>query len=144
MIRLQWLVLSGLVVTGADAASGAYARDARQSASVRQLIDGEQLYRSYCAACHGADGKGNGPAAPALKSAPPDLTAIAKRHDGTFPRDRVASYVENGDPSVPAHGSKDMPVWGPNFVALAPGSYRPINERIEAVVSYLESLQVVQ
>ena len=141
-MRLRWLVLAGLVVSGAGAASGAHARDARQAASVRQLMDGEQLYRSYCAACHGANAKGNGPAAPALKSAPADLTAIAKRNHGTFPRDRVAGYVENGDPSVAAHGSREMPVWGPNFVALAPGSYRPINERIAAVVSYIESIQI--
>ena len=74
----------------------------------------------------------------------PDLTSIATRQGGTFPRDRIIRYVANGEPSIAAHGSKEMPIWGPNFVALAPGSYRPVNERIEAVVAYVESIQTVR
>jgi len=129
MMRWVWLVLPMLVL------------NAGQSASVRQLMEGEELFRSYCAACHGADGKGNGPAASALKTPPADLTLIARHHGGTFPRDRVTRYVADGDPLIPAHGSKEMPVWGPNFVALAPGSFKPVSDRLAAVVAYVESIQ---
>jgi mono/diheme cytochrome c family protein len=144
MIRfsLQWLALSVVVLNGAGLPTGAHALTAGQSGTLRQILDGEQLFRSYCAACHGADGKGHGPAASALKTPPADLTLIAKRNAGTFPRDQVVRYVANGDSPVTAHGSRDMPVWGPNLAALAPGSYKSINERIEAVVSYLNSIQM--
>lgn len=141
MMHLRWLLLSVLVFSGVDALPGARVANAAQSASVRQLMDGEQLFRSYCAACHGTDGRGRGPAASALKTLPADLTLIARRNGGTFPRDRVTRYVAEGEPSIPAHGSKEMPIWGPNFLALAPGSYKSVNERIEAVVSYVESIQ---
>jgi mono/diheme cytochrome c family protein len=114
-----------------------------QSAEARRRLDGDQLFHSYCAPCHGADGKGRGPAAAALKTPPADLTAIARRNGGAFPQDRVARYVEQGGqtPSITAHGSKEMPVWGANFVALAGGSSQPINQRIEAVVAHIRSIQ---
>jgi mono/diheme cytochrome c family protein len=128
---------ASLAITGSASAS-------RQSAAVRARLDGEQWFRAYCAACHGVDGKGHGPAASALKTAPADLTLIAERNRGTFPRALIAGFVANGTPAVAAHGSTDMPIWGPNFVALAGGSYRPVDERIEAVVSYVESIQTVR
>jgi hypothetical protein len=58
-----------------------------------------------------------------------------------FPRERVTRYIASGEPATAAHGSKDMPVWGPIFVGLAPGSFDPINPRFEEVVQYLESMQ---
>ena len=118
------------------------AADARaQAGSARRLMEGEQLFHAYCAPCHGSDGKGTGPAASALKKPPADLTMITARNGGTFPKARLTRYVAEGDPSIPAHGSKTMPVWGPNFAALDPGSFKPISRRIEDVVSYLESIQ---
>ena len=116
----------------------------RQSAVLRPRLDGEQWFRAYCAACHGVDGKGRGPAASALKTAPAALTTIAERNQGAFPSALIADFVANGKPTVAAHGSTDMPIWGPNFIALAGGSLRPVNERIDAVVSYVESLQTVR
>lgn len=56
------------------------------------MPSGEQTYKQYCAACHGADAKGVGPLASLLKTLPPDLTTLAKRHLGKFPYD----YVANG------------------------------------------------
>ena len=137
----RWL-FPVLVLATAVAATGVQGAGVGQSGRARQLIDGEQLFRSFCTACHGADAKGHGPAASALKTAPADLTTIAKRNRGIFPAEAVARYVANGEPTIAAHGSKEMPVWGPNFVALSPGSYKPISERIDAVVAYVESIQV--
>ena len=75
------------------------------------MPSGEQTYKQYCAACHGADAKGVGPLASLLKTLPPDLTTLAKRHLGKFPYDYVANVLEFG-PGVSAHGSSDMPTWG--------------------------------
>src|ERR1039457_1068631 len=72
---------------------------------------GKEMYRAYCAACHGTDGKGDGPASAALKSLPSDLTVLARRNAGKFPELRVFGAI-NGDLRVAAHGSKDMPTWG--------------------------------
>jgi mono/diheme cytochrome c family protein len=104
-------------------------------------MDGEALYRAYCAACHGLDALGRGPAAPALKTTPSDLTSIAWRNGGTFPRERLVQYIMNGKPLITAHGSAEMPVWGPNLTALSPPQAKPINERVEAIVAYLRTLQ---
>jgi mono/diheme cytochrome c family protein len=104
---------------------------------------GRDLFESYCASCHGRDGKGSGPVAPALKTSPPDLTTLTRRTGtgGTFPRARVESFVTgNGDRLTPAHGSQEMPVWGPIFRGLDPRDATN-KVRISNIVSYIESLQ---
>jgi mono/diheme cytochrome c family protein len=103
---------------------------------------GRDLFEFYCAACHGRDGHGGGPAVPALKVPPPDLTTIATRNRGTFPHARVESLV-TGDQAdlMPAHGSKDMPVWGPIFRGLNPND--TMNKvRVANIVGYIESIQI--
>jgi mono/diheme cytochrome c family protein len=76
---------------------------------------GKQIFSEYCAACHGISAKGNGPAASALKISPADLTTLAAHNKGQFPSLRVMQAIKAG-PSVPAHGSETMPVWGPIFL----------------------------
>lgn len=75
---------------------------------------GAELYRMYCATCHGIDGRGDGPAAEAMKRPPSDLTTIAKRNGGKFPDFRV-THIIDGYEVTAAHGSRDMPVWGDFF-----------------------------
>jgi len=77
-------------------------------------LSGAEMYRTYCASCHGVDGKGAGPAASALKKAVPDLTQIAKRNKGKFPDFRVTHIIDGYEVEA-AHGSRDMPVWGDYF-----------------------------
>jgi mono/diheme cytochrome c family protein len=113
----------------------------RPSQQVGRLLEGEQLFKGYCAPCHGRTGKGDGPVVQALKTVPADLTLIAQRNGGTFSREEVARSIEEGTPTLWAHGSKDMPVWGPIFSSLALGSYKPMNPRVEDVVTFLESIQ---
>jgi mono/diheme cytochrome c family protein len=101
---------------------------------------GKQLYKQYCAACHGADGRGGGPAASSLKTPPPDLTTLAKRHGGKFPDDYVTRVLRFGIPVV-AHGSSDMPVWGPIFGYLDHYNEVSVQQRIKNLCDHLASLQ---
>jgi mono/diheme cytochrome c family protein len=101
---------------------------------------GKGMYTEYCASCHGKDGKGSGPAATALKMSPPDLTVLSKKHDGKFPADKVASTLKFGH-DVTAHGSSEMPVWGPLFQSLDKYHDAIVQQRIANVVKYVESLQ---
>jgi mono/diheme cytochrome c family protein len=139
---MRFKPLTGLLLLGALGAAVTNAPAAAMwSQQVGRVLEGEQLFKAYCASCHGRTGKGDGPAANALKSPPADLTSSAQRNNGAFPRERVARLIEEGQPAAAAHGSKDMPVWGPIFSGLALGSYKPANPRVEDVVSYLESIQ---
>ena len=102
---------------------------------------GKEMYTQYCAACHGADAKGTGPAAAALKTPPADLTTLAKRSEGgKYPREHIATILKNGT-GVPAHGSADMPTWGPLFKSLDPNHEVAVQQRIKNLNDYLESLQ---
>jgi len=75
-----------------------------------------------------------------LKTTPPDLTTLAKRHDGKFPADYVSNVLRNGV-KAPAHGISDMPVWRPLFAAVDGHDEALVNMRISNLVHYLESLQ---
>ena len=99
------------------------------------------MYAAYCASCHGKDAKGNGPAAPALKLPPPDLTTLAKRNGGKYPTLRVESILQ-GRESLVSHGDQEMPVWGPVFRAMTSNPNAMVAMRIQNLNQYLESLQV--
>jgi mono/diheme cytochrome c family protein len=84
-----------------------------------QSIQGPALYKAYCAACHGADGKGGGPMAQSLKVKPTDLTHISTRNGGKFPLTKIERII-SGEQALPAgHGTRDMPLWGPIFSQIA-------------------------
>jgi len=103
-------------------------------------IEGSQIYRNHCAACHGSDGRGNGPASVSLKHKVPDLTTIARRNHGTFPRARIKAYIEGTDDTPSAHGSREMPIWGPIFHDFEWD--QDLGEvRLQNITDYLESLQ---
>lgn len=115
---------------------------AEQNKKTERLIPslkGTDLFRAYCAPCHGEDGKGNGPVAPALNAKPADLTSIAERNGGVFPVKRVRSLIA-GDDLVMAHGSREMPIWGPIFHQVEwDQDYGEI--RLQNITKYLESIQ---
>jgi len=101
---------------------------------------GHEIYMDRCSACHGEDGKGNGPAVGALKVAPADLTVLAKKNAGAFPVERVKNVV-GGWVDLTAHGSREMPVWGQLFYAKNPTDQQTANDRFNSLVAYLESIQ---
>jgi mono/diheme cytochrome c family protein len=101
---------------------------------------GKEMYTAYCASCHGADLKGSGPAAQALKTPPTDLTGLQKANGGSFPSDHVYEVI-NGRAATPAHGSADMPVWGPVFRQLSSGHQSVVQQRITNLTNYIRSLQ---
>jgi mono/diheme cytochrome c family protein len=104
------------------------------------VSSGKKTYMEYCAACHGDDGKGMGPAASALRTPPSDLTTLAKRNAGKFPEEYVAEIVRFGKP-FQAHGSSDMPVWGPIFGARDKFNEVAVRQRIKNLCVYLATLQ---
>lgn len=100
---------------------------------------GAQMYKNYCAACHGMGGKGDGPAAEFLKKWPPDLTMLAQRNDGKYPAEHVVSTLRLGIPSR-AHGTSDMPLWGELFRTV--DANQSLGElRVKNLTYFIESLQ---
>ena len=103
--------------------------------------DGKQMYSSYCAPCHGVDGRGNGPVASALKVQPTDLTGLAKANHGKYPDTHIVAVVRFGT-EVNAHGSAQMPVWGKVFAKMSKVNPEESELRTTNLTRYLETLQV--
>jgi mono/diheme cytochrome c family protein len=104
--------------------------------------NGKQMFANYCAPCHGVDGRGQGPVASALQTKPTDLTMLSRNHNGEFPENHLVSVLRFGV-ETPAHGSKQMPVWGPVLHKLdrSIGSQRTETLRIFNLVAYMKTLQ---
>ena len=101
-----------LVLGGAVGLIGGLA-SAEEKVDPKVLGAGRALYLRHCAACHGSDGKGGGPAAEALKAAVPDLTRLPQK-DGKLDTDRLRTFID-GTQAAAAHGTREMPVWGKVF-----------------------------
>ena len=101
-------------------------------------IEGKDTYQAFCASCHGVDGTGHGPAAPALKMPVPDLTTMAKRN-GTFDKVAVERAILGKDKMPVAHGTLTMPIWGPIFASV--GDRMTATLRAQNLVDYLASIQ---
>jgi mono/diheme cytochrome c family protein len=99
---------------------------------------GKQMYMEYCASCHGTEGKGDGPAAAALKAPPSSLATLSARNNGSFPALKVSQMIE-GDGSTFAHGSREMPVWGQVFHTNETKSM--VKLRVANLTDYLKSIQ---
>lgn len=95
-------------------------------------MSGKDLYGRFCASCHGETGRGDGPVSKAIAVEVPDLTLIARRNGGRFPRDRVERIID-GRHILGAHGTRTMPVWGEDLSRAALGD--PNAERATRTVT---------
>ena len=136
------LVLGIVVLSVILFSIGGNAQTARTATPALALesLTGRDSFDRYCAACHGSDGRGAGPVASALKTRPTDLTTLAERNGGSFPRERIAAFVEGTARPLPTHGTSDMPVWGSTFRGLESSDAR-VRVRLTNLVAYVESLQ---
>lgn len=125
----------GFAILGADTPTAIKKVPVSRSSAT----SGKDMFATYCAVCHGKDAKGGGPAVAALKTLPPDLTTMSKRNGGRFPELRVFNTI-NGDVNMPAHGSKDMPVWGDVFRSIEKDSAAQ-QMRVSNLTKFIESLQ---
>ena len=142
---LKWLMIAGLTAGFAGAAQA------------EDVDIGKSEFQSSCASCHGTDGKGKGPVSEQLKVAPSDLTVLAKNNGGVFPTNAVYETIY-GSKTVPAHGTREMPIWGerfnpivalphivdPSYWKLAGPEQSPevvVRTRILAVIDYLNRIQ---
>ncbi len=134
--RVPMLVVISLLALVVSAA-----QTGDQNHSVMRPVDGATIFRNYCAACHGLDGRGNGPVSRALKQEVPDLTKLSHRNAGAFPAIHVRNTIMFGtDGLLPAHGSKEMPIWGPIFHEIE-FDHDLGHVRLENISKYLESIQ---
>ncbi len=103
---------------------------------------GAGLFATYCASCHGVDARGDGPAASALRTPPADLTRIAASSGGVFPESSTSRLID-GRFDLPAHGSREMPIWGARLADQIPGmaTGEVARGQITSLVEYLKSLQ---
>ena len=140
---LKRLLLTATAVTLAVAMG--YAGQAKKKVIIpvdrTNPTSGRQMYTSYCAPCHGVDGRGKGPAAPALKNQPVDLTVLAKANHGKFPDTHIVSVLKFGS-EMPSHGSAQMPVWGPILGRMNQSNLQDKELRVSNLSRYLKTIQV--
>jgi mono/diheme cytochrome c family protein len=125
-------VLAALVVLGWMAGrSGAQDEET--------IARGKITYRVYCQNCHGLAAKGDGRIASLMKVQPADLTQLSTKNGGKFPTERVTSVID-GRADVAAHGEREMPVWGQNFLDKT-GNETQVSAKLEQLVQYLQTIQ---
>lgn len=121
---------------------------AANALSADKFDPGKREYESSCAACHGVKGKGDGSIALEMKTKVPDLTVLSKNNGGVFPSARVYEVID-GRQEVKAHGWRDMPVWGNQYLLRGGSSYDDypydreafVRGRILVLIDYLNRLQ---
>ena len=132
--RLALLAAAGLTL-----AAPAFAQSKIKKEPIKPLTDvsGAATFNDYCTVCHGPAGKGDGPVAKSLVKPPTDLTQITKRNNGKYPDAAVKMHI-TGDTVVAAHGTRDMPIWGPVFKST---DGTVVELRLKNLVDYIETLQ---
>jgi mono/diheme cytochrome c family protein len=138
--RLCWILTAALLAAAVLSLDAPVSADQVPEAS-KAIPAGSGLFSTYCAVCHGSDAKGTGPLAASLKRRPADLTVMAQNNKGTYDRDLVRRIIDGKNP-VKGHGGGDMPVWGDAFERSADAGPRAVQDRLDALVEYLATVQV--
>lgn len=135
---LRWLAVCAVILSAGEALA--------QEDNANAGVSGEGDFNMYCAACHGEDGKGNGPKSFGLSVKPPNLTALTSRY-GAFPKERLEKLID-GREQLTGHGDREMPVWGVWFkqeaaaeLGGAEGDEASIKRRVDNLIGYIETLQ---
>jgi len=108
---------------------------------------GAEDFASFCAACHGASGRGDGPAAAGLDRKPADLTTLSARNGGAFPGTRVMAKIWGYTGTQPGGSGSPMPEFGPLLQGdLLPydggdGIATPTPVRLVQIAEHLKTLQ---
>jgi mono/diheme cytochrome c family protein len=141
ILRIGWII-PVIVAIVAMAASQEQEKTEIKHVPMKQTspASGSEMYKAYCASCHGLEGKGNGPAAEALKVPPTDLTALAVKNGGKYPSLRVSAIIR-GEQELAAHGTKDMPIWGNLFWNISGGHETEVQQRVSNLNKYIEGMQ---
>lgn len=133
-LMVAWWMLLGMTLAAAQ----------RPPAVPRGAMrEAPYVFVRHCSACHGWQGRGDGPAAPALHPPPADLTRIAQRHDGLFPIAEITAAID-GRTVIPAHGSREMPIWGERFGEIGGGGSvgeEVVRGNLLVLIEYLQSIQ---
>lgn len=117
-------------------------------ASAQEPDIGRTEFESYCAVCHGKDGKGGGPFSMLVTKKVPDLTILQKSNAGVFPFAKTYEII-SGEADVEGHGPREMPIWGDHYRDKAMAELGPYNPRIPsyvrghiiALIGYISTLQ---
>jgi len=134
ILAATWCLCSGMAQTRQ------VDKDASHEVRLIDSIQGPDLYKAYCASCHGTDARGDGPMAKSLNVQPSDLTRIAAHNGGTFPLERVNRIISGEEPVSAGHGTGEMPVWGPIFSQV--DSDRDFGRvRVDNLARYIRQLQ---
>jgi mono/diheme cytochrome c family protein len=134
MTRTLWLAAGCIALAAVAHAQDPAAPDAFADES------GRATYLAHCAACHGTDGGGDGPVIRALRTRPDDLRGLAARTGPGFSRAALGAFILGRSRPPSAHGTSEMPVWGPLFRQLNTSGTR-VDVRLERLLDYLESMQ---
>lgn len=143
MRKISWREMPVLALLLLATAACAEVRTKNDAAAEVVVQIGRESYIQFCASCHGADGRGGGAVAAALKTPPPDLTLIAARRDGRFSEKEVASLIDGRD-MPPVHGTREMPVWGRRFSERVGGGEigeESVRGQVLVLIEYLRSIQ---
>lgn len=140
IMRLLTVLICTLLVTLGGVTVAQQSKEMSISVPSTPASSGKQMFEAYCASCHGKEGKGDGPAAAALKVPPADLTTLTARNNGKFPALKVSNTIV-GQSGTPAHGSKEMPIWGPVFTSISHQHESEMRLRVANLTDYIKSLQ---
>jgi mono/diheme cytochrome c family protein len=147
--RSAGIAAAALALCGAVAPPAA-AQPAAPPPVQSMLERGRIEFESNCATCHGIEARGDGPMRPFLAREPSDLTTIARRRGGAFPRTEIADLIDGRGMTQPGvHGTREMPVWGRVYREQSEAQIRGtpfpaewgVRGRILALADYLQSLQ---
>jgi len=134
-------IVAGVFLVIAVAAAQKRAPEEQREKQLSDSFRGPELFKAYCATCHGKDGKGGGPVAASLRIPPADLTRIAARNGGIFPFLQVQKVISGEQQQPATHGTREMPVWGPIFSEVS-WDQDLGRVRVYSLAKYLEAIQV--